>query len=235
MGAIELLVGKEREAFQTGVSAEFQRVLEDKKITLLYGLVRHIYIPANVREPIQKGYVADELKLTRDEESRTARIEADLREAEKKVELESERVTVETERLRASVLAEGEKTAGEIAAQTKQMIAKVDLETATLDAQKTVTLGRAEAEAKKLAAEATADKFRLAADAFGTTEAYNRWVFAEELPETLDLQLFYAGQGTLWTDLKNITPTLPLTSEGQKTVPANKSVGRKCVEEAVTW
>lgn len=210
MGAIELLVGNEREAFQSGVSSDFQQALESKRITLLYGLVRHIYIPADVRQPIQMGYVADELKLTRDEETLTARIEASLREAEKKVDLEAERVRSETERLKASVLAEGEKTAKEIAAATEQMIAKIDLETAELDAQKTVLLGRATAEAKKLSAEATADKFRLAAQAFGTTEAYNKWEFAEQLPETLDLKLFYAGEGTLWTDLKNITPTLPV-------------------------
>jgi len=210
MGAIELLVGDQREAFQAGVSSDFKDVLEEKRITLLYGLVRHIYIPANVREPIQKGYVADELKLTRDEETKTARIEADFREAVKKVELEAERVVADTDRLRAAVLAEGEKLAKEIAAETEQLIAKIDRQTAELNAKKTVMLGRATSEAKKLAAEATSDKFRLAVQAFGSTEAYNKWGFAEQLPETLDLRLFYAGEGTLWTDLKNITPTLPV-------------------------
>lgn len=210
MGAIELLVGDQREAFQAGVSQDFKTVLEKKRISLLYGLVRHIYIPADVREPIQKGYVADELKLTRDEETKTARIEADFREAEKKVDLEAERIRADTERMVASVVAEGEKEAKEIAAETEQLIATIDLQTAGLDSQKTVLLGRATAEAKKLAAEATSDKFRLAAEAFGTTEAYNKWEFAEQLPETLDLKLFYAGEGTLWTDLKNITPTLPV-------------------------
>jgi len=210
MGAIELLVGDQREAFQAGVSKDFKDVLEDKKITLLYGLVRHIYIPQEVREPIQKGYVADELTLTRDEESKTARIEADFREAEKKVELEAERVRVDTQRLSASVLAEGEKTAKEIQAATTQLIASIDLESAEFDAKRTVMLGRAKADAQKLSAQAKAEKFRLAADAFGSTEAYNKWEFAEQLPDTIDLNLFYAGEGTLWTDLKSITPTLPV-------------------------
>ncbi len=216
MGAIELLVGDQREAFQTSVSNEFKAVLEDKRITLLYGLVRHIYIPANVREPIQKGYVSDELKLTIEEKTKTARIEANLREAEKKVELEAERVIVETERMRASVLAEGEKEAKEVAAETEQLIAKIDLEAAQLNAQKTVTMGRATSAAKQLQAEATSGKFKLAAEAFGTTEAFNKWEFAEQLPENIDLKLFYAGEGTLWTDLKNITPTLPIAAEPTK-------------------
>lgn len=211
MGAVELLIGESREEFQTSVSEEFKQVLDSKHISLLYGLVRHIYIPKEVREPIQKGYVADELRLTRDEETKTARIEAKLREAESKVELEAERTRVDTDRLRAGVMAEGEKKAKEIAAATSQLIAAIDRETAELDAQKTVLLGRAESGSKQLLAEATADKFRLAVDAFGSPSAFNKWEFAEQLPEDLELKLFYAGEGTLWTDLKGIQPVLPLT------------------------
>lgn len=210
MGAVELLIGESREGFQTAVSDEFKEVLATKNITLMYGLVRHIYIPQEVRLPIQTGYVSDEMKLTRDEETKTARIEADLREAESRVELEAERVRVDTDRLRAGVLAEGEKKAREIAASTEQLVAKIDRESADLDAQKSVMLGRADAEARQLSEEATADKFRLAVEAFGSPSAFNKWEFAEQLPKDLDLKLFYAGEGTLWTDLENITPTLPI-------------------------
>lgn len=210
MGAVELLIGESREAFQTSVSEEFQKVLGSKNVKLLYGLVRHIYIPQEVRQPIQKGYVADELKLTRDEETKTARIEADFREAEATVELEAERVRVDTDRLRAGVMAEGEKKAREIGAETGQLVAKIDRETADLEAQKEILIGRAESSATQLSEEATADKFRLAVEAFGSPGAFNKWEFAEQLPKDLDLQLFYAGEGTLWTDLKNVTPTLPL-------------------------
>jgi hypothetical protein len=152
------------------------------------------------------------LKLTRDEETKTARIEADLREAERKVDLEAERVQVETERMRAGVLAEGEKKAKEIAAETERLIAQIDRETAELDAQRSVLLGRASAEAKQMSAEASADKFRLAVQAFGSPGAFNKWEFAEQLPTTLDLKMFYAGEGTLWTDLESVQPTLPLKS-----------------------
>lgn len=211
MGAVELLVGESREGFQTAVSSEFQEVLADKNIALLYGLVRHIYIPQEVREPIQLGYVSDELKLTRDEETKTARIEANLREAESKVELEAERVRVDTARLRAGVMAEGEKKAKEIGAATKQMVAAIARETAEMNAAKSVLLGKAESGSKQMSAEATADKFRLAVEAFGSPTAFNKWEFAEQLPEDLNLKLFYAGEGTLWTDLDSITPTLPLS------------------------
>ena len=61
--------------------------------------------------------------------------------------------------------------------------------------------GRAQREAK-------AEKFKLAVQAFGTSDSYNQWVFASGLPEDIRLQLLYAGEGTFWTDLKGFTPTV---------------------------
>ena len=37
---------------------------------------------------------------------------------------------------------------------------------------------------------------------------YNLWVFATELPDDIELNLLYAGEGTFWTDLKGLTETL---------------------------
>ncbi len=214
LGAVELLVGESRQAFQTDVSASFREVLDEKHITLLYGLVRHIYIPQEVRVPIQNGYIADELKLTREEERNTAKIEANLREAERKVELETEKVRAETQKEVANVLAEGEKMAKEVEAETKQLVAEIDRQIAELDAQKTVLLGQATAGAEQLKQEAEAGLFQLAVEAFGDSSAYNKWQFAEGLPNDIELKLFYAGEGTLWTDLKTVMPTLPLPTAG---------------------
>ncbi|MCA9216107.1 MAG: band 7 protein [Planctomycetales bacterium] len=213
MSAVELLVGNTRQQFQIETSTTFKNVLADKGLTLLYGLVRHIYIPREVRVPIQEGYIADELKLTREEEKLTAKTQADLKEAEKKVELESERVTVETEKLVANAIAEGERQAREIEAETARKVAEVDKQIAELDAKREVLLGQAEATAMQLQEEAKAQKFDLAVQAFGTPDAYNKWEFAEGLPENMDLKLFYAGEGTLWTDLNGVMPTFPVNAK----------------------
>ena len=114
MGAVELLVGDTRQKFQEDVDAAFKKVLKEKNLTLLYGLVRHIYIPKDVREPIQKGYIADELTLTREQETTTAKTEANLREAEQKVLLEAAKITEETKKLVASVKATGQQTADQM-------------------------------------------------------------------------------------------------------------------------
>jgi regulator of protease activity HflC (stomatin/prohibitin superfamily) len=214
MGAVDLLVGDSRQEFQLQTSMEFQGVLKEKNVTLLYGLVRHIYIPQEIRIPIQNGYIADELKLTREQERDTARTEAKLREEEKKVDLESEKIRVETTKLVAAAIAEGEKKAGEIEAETEQLVAVIDRKIAELEAQQQVLVGQAEASAEQMSEEAKADKFRLAIEAFGDGAAYTKWQFAEGLPDTIDMKMLYAGEGTLWTDLKNIVPTLPL--RGQK-------------------
>ncbi len=210
LGAVELLIGESRQEFQTTVSEEIEEVLDDKGVTLLYGLVRHIYIPQEVRIPIQQSFVADELKLTREQERETARTEAQLREEEQKVELEAEKIRVETTKMVANVAAEGEKEAKEIAAETEQLVAAIDKQAAEIDARKTVQLGEAKAQAEQMQQEARAEKFQLAVEAFGTGDAYTKWQFAEGLPAEIDLKLLYAGEGTLWTDLKGITPTLPL-------------------------
>jgi regulator of protease activity HflC (stomatin/prohibitin superfamily) len=208
LGAVDLLVGDSRQVFQLKTSENFKKVLEDKEVSLLYGLVRHIYIPQEVRLPIQDSYIAEELKLTREQEQITTKTQGTLAEEKEKVKLETERTRVETEKLVAKQMAEGQKEAEQTKAETTQLVAKIDKETAELDAQASVTLGEAKANSKKLLEQAKSEKFRMAVDAFGSGEAYNQWIFATGLPEDVELNLLYAGQGTFWTDLKGFSETM---------------------------
>ncbi len=208
LGAVDLLVGSTRQKFQEEVSSEFNTVLKDSGLTLLHGFVRNIHIPLEIRTPIQEKFVADELKLTREQELLTARTEATLREAEKTVDLEKERVNAETMKMAAQAIAEGNKEAEETKAETLKKVATIARNTAELDAQASVTLGRAKASSKQLEAEAKSELFKLAVDSFGSGSAYNQWVFATGLPADVELNLFYAGEGTLWTDLKGFTDVM---------------------------
>ncbi len=222
LGAVELLVGETREEFQDKTTLQFEQKLKETGVVLQYGLVRHIYIPQEVRVPIQKKYLADELKLTRDQEQLTARTEANLREAERMVELESERIKVETEKLVAEKKATGERTAAETAAETLKLVAAIARETAELDREATVALGEAEAQAQKLMEEARANRFKLAVGAFGSGQAFNQWVFASGLPDDIQLQMLYAGEGTFWTDLKGFTDVM-LSRQLQESHPAPRT------------
>jgi len=208
LGAVELLVGETREHFQDEATEQFETRLRETGVDLQYGLVRHIYIPKEVRVPIQQKYLADELTLTREQEQLTARIEADLREQERTVELEAERIKVETEKLVAEKQAEGKKKAAETRAETTKQVAAIDRQTAELESEATVLRGEAEADSQKLMEAAKASRFELAVKAFGEPAAFNQWVFATGLPDDLQLQWLYAGEGTFWTDLKGLPETL---------------------------
>ena len=225
-GAVDLLVGDTREAFQTDTAEELEKVFEQKNLTLLFGLTRHIYVPNQVREPIQKSKIADELKLTRDQEQLTAKAQADLTEAEAKVVLEERRTKAETLKLVAQVAAEGEKKAKEIEATTEKLRAEIDAKTALVEAQITTTMGEAAAKTIELKNTAEADRFRQYVQALGGAEAYNRYVFAEGLPTDMRIALFYAGPGTFWTDLKGFEQTMlgKLASEAVPTKPTTSAI-----------
>ncbi len=207
-GAVDLLVGETREEFQNESAAELERVLTAKHLSLLFGLTRHIYVPKAVREPIQKAKIADELTKMRDQEQLTAKAQANLTEAKAKVVFEEKRTQAETGKLVAGATAEGEKKAKEIEATTEKLKAEIDAKTAAIEAQTTRLLGEARAKSVKLSQEARAQRFQLLVKALGGADAYERYVFAQGLPSDLKLGIFYAGPGTLWTDLKGFEQTM---------------------------
>ncbi len=159
-------------------------------------------MPNQVREPIQKARIADELTRTREQEQLTAKAQADLSEAKAKVVQEQDRTKAETEKMIAQVTAEGEKKAKEIEATTERLKAGIDAKTAIIQAEITKTIGEATAKTTELANQAEAERYRQYVQALGGPDAYNRYVFAEGLSKDLRLGVFYAGPGTFWTDLK---------------------------------
>ena len=207
-GAVDLLVGDTREQFQNETSAELERVLSAKNLSLLFGLTRHIYVPKLVREPIQKAKIADELTKTRDQEQLTAQAQAELTESKAKVVFGEKRTQAETEKMVAEVGATGEKKAKEIEAMTEKLRAEIDAKTATIDAQITRVLGEAKAQSVKLTKEAKAERLQLLVKSMGGAGPYERYIFAEGLPADLRVGIFYAGPGTLWTDLKGFEQTM---------------------------
>ena len=219
-GAVDLLVGDTREQFQNETSAELERVLSSKNLSLLFGLTRHIYVPKLVREPIQKAKIADELTKTRDQEQLTAQAQAELTESKAKVVFGEKRTQAETEKKVAEVGATGEKKAKEIEAMTEKLKAEIDAKSATIDAQTTRVLGEAKAQSVKLAKEAKAERLQLLVKAMGVLGCIRyeqTYIFADGLPADLKVGIFYAGPGTLWTDLKGFEQTMlgKLVSETQ--------------------
>ncbi len=225
--ASELLDGETRQVYQDDVSKAFAEVLDGKGLSVLYGLVRNIYIPQEVRMPIQQGYVANELTITRKQEQLTAVTEAELRTAEGEVKKQTVEITSETEVLVAKKKAEGQKEAAVTVAETAKLVAEIARKTAEIDKEIAIVLGEAKAKSKTLSEEAKAEKFKLAVEAFGSGQAYNQWVFASGLPDDIELNLIYSGEGTFWTDLKGFSETLlGKQTKQQMAAPTQKNMSR---------
>ena len=207
-GAVDLLVGESREEFQTDTAEELERVLAAKDLKLLFGLTRHIYVPAAVREPIQKANIADELRLTRDQEQLTAKAQATYIRAKEEVKAQEQLTEAETDNKVTQLKAEGSKEAGEIEATTMKLRAKIEADAAKIEAKTTLILGEADAKKIELTNQAKAERYRNYVEALGGPDAYNRYVFAEKLPSDLKLSVFHAGPGTFWTDLKGFDQTI---------------------------
>jgi len=202
--ARDFIHGEKREQFQRALTAELQRVCQAKNLEILLALVREIEVHApsgglaggevteDLKRTIQQSYIAIEKQLTKEKQRDAAIVRAELEEARKKVD-----IAAETRVLVANIGAEGEKRAAEIDAQGALEVAGVQQEVALLDAQRIEILGKARADVEKLSKAAEAQGYRLLVDAFGTPQLYT---FAEGFqPESI--RLFFAGDGTFWTDL----------------------------------
>ncbi len=210
--ARDFIQGEKREEFQRDLTAELQRICGGKNVEVLIALVREIEVHAptagaeggevteDLKRTIQQSYVAIESRLTMAKQREAATVRAKLEEERKKVDIARETITAETRVMVARVLAEAEKAAAQIDAHAQLEVATIQQEVAQLDAQRIEILGLANADVKKMAKEAEAKGYEMLINAFGSGHAYNLYTFAENFqPESI--RLFFAGNGTFWTDL----------------------------------
>ena len=208
--ARDFIHGAKREQFQNDLTAELQRVCRTKNIEIHIALIREIEVHAptagegdgteDLKRTIQQSYIAIEKQITNVKQREAATVRAELEEERKKVDIARETVRAESRVMVANVMAEGEKEAAQIEAQAELEVATIQQEVALLDAQRIELLGAANADVEKMANQAEAEGYELLINAFGSGEAYNLYTFAENFqPESV--RLFFAGEGTFWTDL----------------------------------
>ena len=196
-GGRGLLVGDSRQKFQANVDAAFNKILKEKNISLLYGLVRHIYIPKEVREPIQKGYVADELALTRTQETTTAKMEATPARGRAKGASGGRPNHRRHQETRGRDQGHGPKRGRNHRRRNRKKGRRHRPAMRRNRRQENRGLGRGRKRLQKDAARGPRPLFELAVKAFGDPTAYTKWQFAQGLPENIDLKMIYSGPGTL--------------------------------------
>lgn len=232
--ARDFIHGEKREQFQRDLTAELQRICRRKNVEVLIALVREIEVHApaagpegsevteDLKRTIQQSYVAVEKQLTKEKQREAATARAQLEEERKKIDIARETIQADTRVAVADTLADGEKEAAEIAAQANLEVATVQEQVARLDAQRIEILGQANADVDKMKNQAEADGYELLVNALGSGKAYNLYTFAENFkPESI--RLFFAGDGTFWTDLSRLeemgAAKLLQPSEGSATAP----------------
>jgi len=203
--AKDFIVGEGREKFQTDMTEALSKTMAEKKIITHNALIRHVDVPLQILDPIQKASIATEQDLTNIERQNTARKQADLNTGISLIDQRRAQVAQETQKLKGEIKADQEKQVAEIQAGTIKQIALIDKNSAEVKADKTRTLGKAAADSMKLVENERARGAQMKTQAFGDPIAFSMWEFAGSLRPDLRINILHAGEGTLWTDLQKAT------------------------------
>ncbi len=200
-GAKDFIVGEGREKFQKDITEALSKTMSDRKILTHNALIRHVDVPMQILDPIQKASLAIEQNLTNKERQNTAKKQAELNTGLSMIEQRRAQVAQETQKMKAEIAADQEKQVAEIQGETMKLVADVEKATASVRADKTRTLGQASANAMKLVEGERARGSQMKTQAFGDPVAYSLWEFAGALKSDLRINILHSGPGTLWTDL----------------------------------
>lgn len=208
----DFIEGERRAVYQRDVTEALRKVCEKRDIEILIALIQSVEVRGgsdkkvtelDLRRTIQDGYIAREQEITKQIQTATEGVKAELDAAIAKIGVARETVTADTRKKVAEAKAEGQKSAAETDAQRDLEVAKVDRQIAELDAETTRLLGRAQAKVDELKNQADADGKRMMVEAFGSGRAYNLYTFAENF-EPESIRLFFSGEGTFWTDMNRL-------------------------------
>jgi hypothetical protein len=212
----DFIEGEKREQYQHAVTETLQKVCRERNLEILIALIHNIEVHArdgaggrpgegmaDLKDTIQRGFIAREQDITRQKQRETATVRALLQTAEAEIAIAREEVASDARKQVAEVQAKAAREAAEIDAQRELEVAKIERQIAELEAETVRVLGRAEAEVARLRNEAEAAAKRLMVEAFGGGPAYNLYTFAMGFdPDSI--RLIFAGEGTFWTDLSKL-------------------------------
>ena len=208
--ARDFIDGEGRQQFQKEMTAELTRVLKEKYIVIHNAIIRHVEVPPEILQPIQASSVAKEQDLTNKARQETARVQAELNTETAMVEQLKKQVDQETEKLVATTAAQTKNEVATIQANTALEVATINLQKAAVQAQITQVQGEAKVKADFLVANEKARGDQLRAAVFKTPSTLAELTFVTSLNPNLGIRILHAGEGTLWTDLKNLAPTVPV-------------------------
>ncbi len=217
-GAQDFLEGALREKFQTDFTHELQEVCKSHNVVVRSAFIRTIVIPENFLQLRRNRQIAEETKLTSEAKKLTAESDAEVERARSMIAQAEAKVHADTERMVAAI----EQDTKNITSATDVSIEKLKSDyaerIAALDAERQKVTSGAEASVTKLKETARSNLYKLKMDVFRNDgDAYLRYTMAEQLNPKMQLRLFHAGPGTLWTNMgdKNLTLMMPAAGDGK--------------------
>ena len=208
--ARDFIDGDGREAFQTELTKELTRVLNEKHIVIHNAIIRHVEIPNEILEPIQTASLAKEQDLTNQERQNTARRQAELNTETAMVDQLKRQVEQETAKLVATTAAETKNKVAGIHASGALEVATLNLERSEIQAAITLVSGEADVQAQFVVANERAAGEQMRSAVFQNPATLADLTFVEKLNPAVGIRIIHAGEGTLWTDLKNFAPAIPV-------------------------
>ncbi len=207
--AREFIDGEGRQKFQEEMKDELEHILGEKSIVVRNAIVRHVEVPADILQPIQETSIAKERDLTNKAQQDTAKKQALLNTELAMVDQLRRETEQETEKIVATIGAEMKKEVASIDAAAALEVAEIHLEAAKIRAEITQVSGEAEAKAKFLVENENALGTKRRAEVFKAPSALADLRFVESLNPNISIRILHSGEGTLWTDLRNPSLTIP--------------------------
>jgi hypothetical protein len=208
--ARDFIDGEGRQLFQKEMTAELTRVMREKRIVIHNAIIRHVEVPNEILTPIQESSVAKEQDLTNKARQETARKQAELNTETAMIEQLQKQVEQETEKLVATTVAQTKNEVATIRAGTALEVASTNLLKAAVQAQITQVQGEAKVQAEYRVANEKALGEQLRAGVFKNPATLAELTFVDRLNPDAGIRIIHAGEGTLWTDLKTLAPTVPV-------------------------
>ncbi|MBQ6246054.1 MAG: hypothetical protein IJK04_04255 [Kiritimatiellae bacterium] len=207
--AREFIDGEGRQKFQKEMTDELVKILGEKNILVRNAIVRHVEVPVDILKPIQETSVAKERDLTNKAQQDTAKKQALLNTELAMVDQLRRETEQETEKITATIAANMKKDVATIDAEAQLKSAEINLEAAKVRAEITKVRGEAEAKARFLVENERALGVKRRADVFGKPSSLADLRFVESLGPDFSIRVLHSGEGTLWTDIKAPTLTIP--------------------------
>jgi hypothetical protein len=208
--AQDFIMGDGREKFQNDLRDELKETLAGKHIVVHNAIIRNVEIPQDILKPIQAVSLAREQNLTNLAMQTTAKKLAELNTETELIEQRRREVSQETRKIVALINAEAKREVASIDASTRLQVANIGLKRAEIIARTNQVTGEAQVKAKYLVENEAAKGELLKAKALGDASLMGQLHMIDKLSPNVETQVIYAGEGTLWTDLKNPAVSVPV-------------------------